>query len=111
MWFNPSEILVLKNPPSAIPAIPAIPDAGGAKSTSGIAGIATLKILKNTFFAANDPTPDLTPRYGWLVHFTDREPAYVTYSPMATHAEVLQGYPDAVAAEPADSAPTEPAAP
>ena len=67
-------------------------------------------------FSANDPTPDFTPRYGWLVHFTDREPVYVTYSPEATHAEVLRGYPDAVAAEPADGAPsiepaTEPADP
>jgi hypothetical protein len=63
-------------------------------------------------FAANDPTPDPVPRYGGLVHFTDRDPVYATYSPEATHAEVLRGYPDAVAAEPADSAPSiEPAAP
>ena len=57
-------------------------------------------------FAANDTTPDLTPRYGWLIHFTDREPVYATYSPEATHAEVLRGYPDAVAAVPTDSAPS-----
>ena len=51
-------------------------------------------------FSANDPAPDLTPRHGWLIHFSDREPVYVTCSPAATHAEVLQGIPDAVAAEP-----------
>jgi hypothetical protein len=63
-------------------------------------------------FAANDPTPDLTPRYGWLVHFTNRDPVYVTYCPEATRSEVLRGYPDATAAEPADGAPSiEPAAP
>jgi hypothetical protein len=63
-------------------------------------------------FAANDPTPDLTPRFAWMIHFSNRAPVYVTYSPEATHAEVLRGYPDAVAAEPAVGAPSiEPAAP
>jgi hypothetical protein len=75
-------------------------------------GIPIFSAERKRLFSANDPTPDLTPRFAWLVHFTDQEPVYATFSPEATHAEVLRGYPDAVAAEPADSAPgIEPAAP
>lgn len=40
----------------------------------------------------------------WLIHFPDRDPLEVSFSPPATHAEVLERYPDAVAAEPADNA-------
>jgi hypothetical protein len=36
----------------------------------------------------------------WLIHFTDRDPMTVTFRPEASHAEVLEQYPDAVAAEP-----------
>jgi len=41
---------------------------------------------------------DSSPR--WLVHFADRNPLQVAFSPSASHAEVLAGYPDALAAEP-----------
>lgn len=36
----------------------------------------------------------------WLLHFSDRESLAVAVSPPATHAEVLNAYPDALAAEP-----------
>ena len=36
----------------------------------------------------------------WLIHFLDREPLEVWFSPAADHDEALAGYPDAVAAEP-----------
>lgn len=36
----------------------------------------------------------------WLLHFADREPLTVTLSPPASHAEVLDSYPSALAAEP-----------
>ncbi len=36
----------------------------------------------------------------WLIHFADRNPLEVAFSPAATHAEVLAWYEDAVAAEP-----------
>ena len=36
----------------------------------------------------------------WLLHYADREPLEVWFSPAADHAEALAGYPDAVAAEP-----------
>ena len=38
----------------------------------------------------------------WLIHFSDRNPLEVAFSPAASHAEVLDAYPDALAAEPAD---------
>lgn len=36
----------------------------------------------------------------WLIHFLDREPMEVWFSPAADHAEALVAYKDAVAAEP-----------
>ena len=38
--------------------------------------------------------------FGWLIHFLDRDPMYVTFSPEVDHAGAMAGYPDAVAAEP-----------
>ena len=52
--------------------------------------------------ASETPTdtapPVRAPR--WLIHFLDREPLEVWFSPAADHDEALAGYPDAVAAEP-----------
>ncbi len=36
----------------------------------------------------------------WLIHFADRDPVEVACTPEATHAEVLERHPDAIAAEP-----------
>jgi hypothetical protein len=36
----------------------------------------------------------------WRLHYADREPVAVSCSPPATHAEILERHPDAVAAEP-----------
>ena len=36
----------------------------------------------------------------WLIHYPDRDPVEVACCPEATHAEVLERYPDAIAAEP-----------
>jgi hypothetical protein len=36
----------------------------------------------------------------WLIHFADRNPLEVAFSPAASHAEALDAYPDALAAEP-----------
>ena len=55
--------------------------------------------------AANDDQKhvDKLASFGWLIHFIDRDPLTVTFSPEVTHAEALACYPDAVAAEPAQS--------
>jgi hypothetical protein len=67
---------------------------------------------KQTEIATNDPALDpvieavpsereeAVTSWQWLVHFTDRNPLEVSCSPVATHAEILEDYPDAVAAEP-----------
>lgn len=47
----------------------------------------------------------------WLIHYTDREPLELACSPPATHAEVLEQYPDAVAAEPFTPTIRQPSAP
>ena len=56
------------------------------------------EIVETLQQAANDPA---SPHWMWLIHFADREPLTSTFSPEATHAEVLAQFPDAVAAEPA----------
>ncbi len=53
--------------------------------------------------AANDDA-DEAAHFAWLIHFTDRAPVAVTFSPMLDHAGVLAFYPDAVAAEPIGAA-------
>jgi hypothetical protein len=53
--------------------------------------------LVETLRAAND---DTATSFAWLIHFTDRDPLPVSFSPEATHVEALASYPDAVAAEP-----------
>lgn len=65
-------------------------------------------------------TPDVTPKpapikactavtfvtaceansWAWLLHFTDRDPVEVYFSPVVAHTEALAAYPEAVAAEP-----------
>jgi len=51
--------------------------------------------------AANDSRRDTaTASRWWLLHFDAREPLEVACFPPSTHAEILERYPDAVAAEP-----------
>lgn len=45
-------------------------------------------------------TADAVTSWGWLLHFADREPLEVYCNPDATHAAILERYPDALAAEP-----------
>jgi hypothetical protein len=55
---------------------------------------------------AENDAPEITPEIPltasrwWLIHYPDRDPLEVTCCPDATHAEILEQYPDAVAAEP-----------
>ena len=58
--------------------------------------------------AANDDTDQAenVAYFAWLIHFSDREPVKVTFSPMATHSAALACYPDAVAAEPIPDTPS-----
>lgn len=58
--------------------------------------------------AANDDTDQAenVACFAWLIHFADREPVTVAFSPMATHAAALACYPDALAAEPIPGTPS-----
>ena len=59
------------------------------------AGIVAL--LAGNDDAANDSARKA---WRWLIHFADRNPLEVAFSPALSHAEVLASYPDALAAEP-----------
>jgi len=61
---------------------------------AGFAGSLTGDFQKS----ANDPTA--APATGWLLHYADRDPLEVWFSPALSHAEVLAQHPDALAAEP-----------
>jgi len=47
----------------------------------------------------------------WLIHYPDRDPLEVACCPEATHAEILERHPDAVAAEPFTPTIRQPSAP
>ncbi|MDP2826696.1 MAG: hypothetical protein Q8O52_28910 [Sulfuritalea sp.] len=47
----------------------------------------------------------------WLLHYPERDPVEVACCPEATHAEILERYPDAVAAEPVTPNTRRPSAP
>lgn len=47
-----------------------------------------------------DALADAVTSWGWLLHFADRESLEVYCNPDATHAAILERYPDALAAEP-----------
>lgn len=47
----------------------------------------------------------------WLIHYPDRDPLEVACCPEATHAEILERHPDAVAAEPFTPPIRQPSAP
>lgn len=47
----------------------------------------------------------------WLIHYPDRDPVEVACCPEATHADILERHPDAVAAEPFTQTIRQPSAP
>ena len=47
----------------------------------------------------------------WLIHYLDRDPVEVACCPEATHADILERHPDAVAAEPFTPTVRQPSAP
>ena len=93
--------------------ISAIPATHGPELAGAVARIATIAVANSTE-AENDgwnssrnsnnssskPCEQKATCWRWLIHFADRNPAEVAFSPEATHAEVLDFYPSALAAEP-----------
>ena len=87
---------------TAIPAISATQPKGEAATVARIATVAVAnpkgeKTAPPAKVGAGDTAT--TSRW-WLIHYPDRDPLEVACSPEATHAEILERHPDAVAAEP-----------
>lgn len=88
--------------------------AGGERRT--VAGVATVAVAKSAQGQSASPAKvspgdTATASRWWLIHFTDRDPAQVACCPEATHAEILEQHPDAVAAEPFTPTIRQPSAP
>ena len=87
---------------TAIPAISATQPRG---ETGTVARIATVAVAnpeerKAATPAKVDTGDTATASRWWLIHYPDRDPVEVACCPEATHAEILEQRPDAVAAEP-----------
>ncbi len=88
MWFDP-KVIAQPSQPLAILATPATFAQKTGDGTAKVAEIATPLCRDNE-----------TASYRWLIHCVDRNPLEVAFSPAASHAEVLDAYPHALAVEP-----------
>lgn len=92
-----------------------------AKSLLSVLSVAPRR-AKNEFFSEAPPTEcalDTPEKFNgkevsaasrwWLLHYPDREPGEVASFPPATHAEILERHPEAIAVEPIHHAGQEPA--
>ena len=98
---------------TAIPAISATQPKGEAAT---VARIATVAVANPTSGKTAPPAKvgagdTATASRWWLIHYPDRDPVEVTCCPDATHAEILERHPDAVAAEPFTPSIRQPSAP
>ena len=74
-----------------------------SEKTISVVGAPGDALPRYTDAAESEPArnDDNVRSFGWLIHYADREAMRASFSPPATHGEVLKAYPDAVAAEPA----------
>ncbi len=98
---------------TAIPAISATQPKGKAATVARIATVAVAnpKEEKTAPPAKVSPDDTATASRWWLIHYPDRDPLEVTCCPEATHADILERYPDAIAAEPFTPTIRQPSAP
>lgn len=115
--MNLAKLIRGKNEPvavaSAIHAISATQPKGGAATVARIATVAEAsptseKTAPPVKVGAGDTA---TASRWWLIHYPDRDPVEVACCPRATHAEILERHPDAVAAEPFTPTIRQPSAP
>ena len=87
---------------TAIPAIFATHPKGEAATVARIAtvAVATPQEAKTAPKAKVGAGDTATASRWWLIHYPDRDPVEVACCPEATHADILERHPDAVAAEP-----------
>lgn len=98
---------------TAISAIPATQPKGEAATVARIATVAIAnpkeeKPAPPAIVGAGDVA---TASRWWLIHYPDRDPVEVACCPEATHAKILEWYPDAIAAEPFTPSIRQPSAP
>lgn len=98
---------------TAIPAISATQPKGEAATVARIATVAVANPKEGqTAPLANVGADDTaTASRCWLVHYSERGPVEVACCPEATHADILERHPDAVAAEPFTPTIRQPSAP
>ena len=98
---------------TAIPAISATQPKGEAGTVARIATVAVAnpKEEKNAPPAKVGAGDTATASRWWLIHFPNRDPLEAAYYPDATHADILERHPDAVAAEPFTPTIRQPSAP
>lgn len=98
---------------TAIPAISATQPKG---EVATVARIATVAVANPTSEKTAPPAKvgagdTATASRWWLIHYPDRDPVEVACCPEATHAEILERHPDAIAAEPFTPTIRQPSAP
>ncbi len=98
---------------TAIPAISATQPKGEAATVARIATVAVAnpKEEKTAPPAKVGAGDTATASRWWLIHYPDRDPLEVACCPEATHADILERHPDAVAAEPFTPTIRQPSAP
>ena len=87
---------------------------GGKGQT--VATVATVAVAKSPQGQSASPAKigagdTATASRWWLIHYPDRDPVEVACCPEATHADILERHPDAVAAEPFTPTIRQPSAP
>ena len=87
---------------TAIPATSATQPKGEAATVARIATVAVANPKEEKIAppAKVSPGDTATASRWWLIHYPDRDPVEVACCPEATHADILEQHPDAVAAEP-----------
>jgi hypothetical protein len=98
---------------TAIPAISATQPKGEAATVARIATVAVAnpKEEKTASPAKVSPGDTATASRWWLIHFVGLDPLECYFADPATHAEILERHPDAVAAEPFTPTIRQPSAP
>jgi len=81
-----------------------------------VASVATVAVAKSPQGQTAPPAKvgagdTATASRWWLIHYPDRDPVELACCPEATHAEILERHPDAVAAEPFTPTIRQPSAP
>jgi len=98
---------------TATPATFATHEGGKVRTVASVATVAVAKSPQGQTAPPAKVSPDdtATASRWWLIHYPDRDPLEVTCCPEATHADILERYPDAIAAEPFTPTIRQPSAP